>query len=65
MFCFQIHQKNVQKHKDKIQQIKRKAANKVLENAQLEKDIANMQAAVQQRREAWKAMGNKPLSSLL
>ncbi|XP_029690934.1 cilia- and flagella-associated protein 43 isoform X1 [Takifugu rubripes] len=55
-FQEKVHQKNVQKRKDKIQQIKRKAAKKVLENAQLEEDIANMQAVLQERRETYKAI---------
>lgn len=55
----------MQKHKDKIQQIKRNAAKKVLENAQLEEDIANMQPVLQERRETLKAIGNKPLLALL
>lgn len=55
----------MQKRKDKIQEIKRKAAKKVLENAQLERDIANLQAVLQERRETWKAIGNEPLSALL
>lgn len=55
----------MQKRKDKIQQIKRKAAKKVLENAQLEEDIASLQAVLQERRETYKAIGNKPLLALL
>lgn len=55
----------MQKRKDKIQQIKRKAAKKVLENAQLEEDIANMQAVLQERRETYKAIGKKALLALL
>lgn len=65
VLCFKVHQKNVQKRKDKIQQIKRKAAKKVLENAQLEEDIASLQAVLQERRETYKAIGNKPLLALL
>lgn len=38
---------------------------KVLENAQLEKDIADMQSAIQESRKSWKATGNKPLSTPL
>lgn len=57
--------KKLQQRKTKIQQIKKKAAKKVLENAQLEKDIADMQSALQESRKSWKATGNKPLSALL
>uniref|UniRef100_H3D719 Cilia- and flagella-associated protein 43 n=1 Tax=Tetraodon nigroviridis TaxID=99883 RepID=H3D719_TETNG len=46
---------NLQQRKTKIKQIKKKAAMKVLENAQLEKDIADMQSAIQESRKSWKA----------
>lgn len=57
--------KNLQQRKAKIQQIKKKAAKKVLENAQLEKDIADMQLVIQESRKSWKSTGNKPLSAFL
>lgn len=65
LFSFQIHIKNLQKRKTKIQQIKKKAAKKALENAQLEEDIADMQSVIQESRIRWKATGNKPLSAPL
>lgn len=43
----------------KIEHIKKKTAKKVLENAQLEKDIAGMQSVVQERRKSWEATGIK------
>lgn len=57
--------KNLQQRKAKIQQIKKKAAKKVLENAQLEKDIADMQLVIQESRKSWKSTGNKPLSAFV
>lgn len=57
--------KNLQRYKIKIQQIKKKAANKVLENAQLEKDIADMQSVIQESRKSLELTGNKLLSALL
>lgn len=62
---FQIHMKKLQQRKTKIQQIKKKAAKKVLENTQLEKDIAELQSVIRESIKRWEETGNKPLSALL
>lgn len=45
--------------------MRKKAAKKHLENAQLEKDIADMKLVIQETKKNWEATGNKPLSAVL
>lgn len=60
---FQAHQKNIQRPKKRIQLLKRRAAKKAEENAELEKQISELQLRVAERKQIWEAIGNNNFSS--
>lgn len=62
---FQTHRQNVQHRTKKIKQLKRQAAKKAEENANIEQQLSNMQVTVAERRHIYEAIGNITISALL
>lgn len=61
---FQTHQQNVQHRMKKIKQLKIQEVKKAEENANIEKQLSDMQVTVGERRHVYGANGNMTISAL-